>query len=248
MILPHVKGKHTFHHQEALSADGWFARLDPRAKILGVFAFVAVSAFLTNSVLISASLLASLTLVLVSQIPLSRIAKAYAAALFFIVFASLSIFLFSGFERGVEMWARASACVLALLVLVTGTETYELFAGLRRLKVPSMITTLLLLTHRYVILLSEELSRMKVARSARGFSGGRSLLDRRAFTVLANTAGMLLVRAGARADRIYEALRARGFSMEMDVWRVSKMAFADAVFLFTMCAMSALMLSLQVVA
>jgi cobalt/nickel transport system permease protein len=105
-----------------------------------------------------------------------------------------------------------------------------------------------MLTHRYVFVLSEELSRMKVARKARGFSGGRSLLDRGAFRVLANTAGMLLVRAGDRADRIFEALKARGFSGEMDAWRTTRIALADVAFLAALWAFASLMLYLEVAA
>jgi cobalt/nickel transport system permease protein len=248
MIVQHLRDGHVMRSREGHPRISWFSRLDPRAKILGVFAFVAASAFLTDSVLVAVSLVGALAFVFVSGVQLPAIAKAYAAALFFILFASVSIFLFSGLEKGLEMLGRASACVLALLVLVTGTETFELFGGLRRLRVPSILTTLLMLTHRYVFVLSEELSRMKVARKARGFSGGRSLLDRGAFRVLANTAGMLLVRAGGRADRIFEALKARGFSGEMDAWRTTRIALADVAFLAALWAFASLMLYLEVAA
>ena len=156
MTFTHV-GSHGGDHLSEYARDVWFGRLDARAKLVGIFAFVVVSAVLTNMELVLISLAAALALLVASRLPLTHITKMYMAALPFILFASVSVFLFSGWERGIEMWMRTSACVLPLLVLAAGTETFDLFAGLRRLRVPAVITTLLMLTQRYILLLSEEL-------------------------------------------------------------------------------------------
>jgi cobalt/nickel transport system permease protein len=159
--------------------------------------------------------------------------------------ASLSLFLFVGLDNGVTMWARTSACVLALIVLASGTETFELFSGLRRLRVPAIITTLLMLTHKYIGLLTEELSRMTVARRARGFLGGRNLLDRYALKVISYTAGMVLVRSSERADRAYEGMKSRGFEKEMVGWRTKRIAARETLFMASMLAASVVLLAVQ---
>jgi cobalt/nickel transport system permease protein len=169
----------------------------------------------------------------------------YMAAVPFILFASVSVFLFSGWVRGIEMWMRTSACVLPLLVLATGTETFDLFAGLRRLRVPAVITTLLMLTQRYILLLSEELSRMTTARRARGFKGARNLMDRYGLRVLAFTAGMVLVRSFQRADDIYEGLKCKGFDKEMMPWRKSRIAVNDVLLATALVAIAAGLLTAQ---
>jgi cobalt/nickel transport system permease protein len=207
----------------------------------GWFAFVVATALLTNTMLVLVALAAALALAAASMVPPKHLAKMYLVSLPFILAASVSVFLFGGWIRGIGMWARTSACVLSLLVLASGTEAFALFYGLRRLRVPSIITTLLMLTQRYIIVLSDELSRMTTARRARGFRGGRNLFDRYGFKIIAFTAGMVLVRSMRRADDIYEGLKGKGFTKDMKPWRSTRFAAAEASFvavlLFTSCTL-----------
>jgi len=222
-----------------------FGGLDARAKLVGVLVFVVASALLTRQDIVFVSLAMSLVLVGASALPIRHVAKLYLGALPFILLASLSFFLFSGVEKGVTMWARASACVLALIVLASSTQTFELFSGLRRLRVPAMLTTLLMLSHKYIVVLSDELSRMTLARRARAFSGGRNLLDRYALKVISFTAGMVLVRSSERADRVYEGLKAKGFEKDLTGWRTSVLGVSDIAFVMAFVAASAVLLVLQ---
>jgi cobalt/nickel transport system permease protein len=244
MTIAHLGG-HGRTHLSEYAGDVWFGRLDARAKVVGIFGLVIVSAVLTDFGLVLASLAVALTLVFASRLPILYLARLYLTALPFILFASVSVFLFGGWERGIEMWARTSACVLPLLVLAAGTETFDLFAGLRRLHVPAVITTLLMLTQRYILLLSEELSRMSIARKARGFGGARNLLDRYGLKVLSFTAGMVLVRSFDRADDIYEGLKCKGFRQEMTPWRRSQVALEDVLLASGLAAIAGALLVLQ---
>lgn len=223
----------------------WFAVLDARAKILGVFCFVVVSAMLTNLDMIVLALGIAIALIPIAMVDARAVGKAYLAASPFIVLSSVSVFLFAGLESGIAMLARTSACVLPLLVVVVGTDPFDIFSGLRRLKVPWVVTTLLMLTHRYLLLFSEELSRMKVARRARGFTGGRSILDRYGLRVTASTAAAVLLRAWMRADRVFEGLKARGFDKDMTAWRNSKFGAPEAVFTLALLIVSVAILAVQ---
>jgi cobalt/nickel transport system permease protein len=244
MIVAHVRGQGSNRLDEHAS-EVWFGKLDARAKLAGVFAFIVVSATLTRADLILASLAVALTITVASMLPLAHLARMYLAALPFILFASVSIFLFSGWERGMEMWARTSACVLPLLVLAAGTESFDLFSGLRRFRVPAVITTLLMLTQRYIQLLSEELARMTVARKARGFTGGKNLLDRYGLKIISYTAGMILVRSIGRGDRIYEGLKAKGFNGELMPWKKLHITVLDASFVSGLVIVAGVLLTLQ---
>ena len=86
---------------------------------------------------------------------------------------------------------------------------------------------------------------MKVARKARGFQGGRSLLDKYGLKVISNTAGMVLVRSSVRADRIYEGLKARGFDREMQTWRMTGIDSRAAALTACFLAVSAALVLLQ---
>lgn len=223
----------------------WFSGLDARAKLLGVCAFVTVTALLGRTDLLASSVLAAVTLALASRVPLFPLARAYAVALPFIALASVSVFLFAGIGRGIDMIMRTSSCVLALLVMASGTETFDLFAGLRRLRVPALLTTILILTQKYVGILSDDLSRMTIARRARGFKSGSSLLDRYGLTVLSQTAGMVFVRSYGRAQRTYDGMRSRGFDGHMSSWRPSRMQASDTAFVVVMLAASTILIALQ---
>jgi cobalt/nickel transport system permease protein len=244
MSMAHFGG-HGSNHLSEYAGEVWFGKLDARAKLVGIFGFVIVSAVLTDFRLVLASLAVAIALALASRLPMLYIARLYLTALPFILFASVSVFLFGGWERGIEMWARTSACVLPLLVLAAGTETFDLFAGLRRLHVPSVITTLLMLTQRYILLFSEELSRMAIARKARGFRGAKNLLDRYGLKVLAFTAGMILVRSFDRADDIYEGLKCKGFRKDMTPWRQSHIALGDILLASGLEAVAVVLLTIQ---
>lgn len=246
MSSHHLRGRmFEIHHLDEHVSGSRLGKLDARAKLVGVLTFVTVSALLTEPELVFASLGVAVTFAATSAIPLGHTFRLYLGALPFILLASVSLFLFVGFDNGVAMWARASACVLALIVLASGTETFELFSGLRRLRVPAIITTLLMLTHKYIGLLAEELSRMTVARRARGFLGGRSLLDRYALKVISYTAGMVLVRSAERADRAYEGLKSRGFEKDMVGWRTKRIAARESFFMAGMLAISVVLLAVQ---
>ncbi len=233
------------HPLDEHASESRLGKLDARAKLIGVLAYVVASALLTKPVLVFASLAVAAAFAAGSAIPLRHTLRLYLGALPFILLASLSLILFVGLDNGIAMWARTSACVLALIVLASGTETFELFSGLRRLRVPAIITTLLMLTHKYIALLTDELSRMVVARRARGFQGGRNLFDRYALKVISYTAGMVLVRSSERADTAYEALKSRGFEKEMIGWRTKRITAHETVFMASMLAVSAVLLGAQ---
>ncbi len=246
MIVAHVRGHHSRPEEfDEHARASWLGKLDSRAKIAGVVAFVVATALLTRTDLIFVSLMLAVSFAAMSQVPYRHLIRMYLGALPFILVASASVFLFSGLERGVDMWARTSSCVIALLVLASGTETFELFSGLRRLGVPKLVSTLLMLTYKYILILGDELDRMKTARRARGFKGGKSLLDRRGLNVIGNTAGTVFVRASARADDGYEGLRARGFRSDMRLLRTTRLRAGDAAFLAWFACLSSLLIALQ---
>lgn len=223
----------------------WFWRLDARAKLVGLIGIVVATALVVRTDLLMLSLVLVVAVAVLSGVPGRELALAYAGTLPFIGLASVSIFLFMGTEKGIDMLTRTSACVLSMLVLAIGTDTFDLFAGLRRLKVPALITTILMLTQKYIVLLANELSRMSTARKARGFRPGRSLFDRYGLRVLSYTAGMVFVRSSARADRAYEALKARGFDGDLSPWRESRIAVPDLAFMTTLLGASACLLAVQ---
>jgi len=104
--------------------------------------------------------------------------------------------------------AKSSLCLLAMLLLANTTPFAELLRVLRTLRVPALLLTTLGLMYRYLFVLVDEAQRMRRARASRTF------VERRRWTwwTTATVIGQLFVRASERAERIYAAMCARGWS------------------------------------
>ena len=70
-----------------------------------------------------------------------------------------------------------------------------------------MLITTIALMHRYLFVLVDESERMRRARASRTFTRGR----RFHWHTLATVVGQLFIRASERAERIYDAMCARGW-------------------------------------
>lgn len=97
--------------------------------------------------------------------------------------------------------------LMASWLLVATSGIAEICAALRRMHVPSVLVTLLLLTYRYITVLSEEAAIMTDAYHLRApqqkgieYSAWGSFL------------GQLLLRSMDRADEIWQAMQLRGFN------------------------------------
>jgi cobalt/nickel transport system permease protein len=112
--------------------------------------------------------------------------------------------------RGLAFGFLLARCTLALAVMVLFTTTTpfaEMLRVFRQARVPALLVTTLALMHRYVAVLGDEAGRMRRARDSRTFVPGR----RRAWWLGSTVIGQLFLRASERADRIYDAMCARGW-------------------------------------
>ena len=104
--------------------------------------------------------------------------------------------------------ARCTLALATMVLFAATTPFAEMLRLFRTLRVPMLLVTTLALMHRYLFVLSDEASRMRRARRSRTFSRRRRLEWRNLSTVI----GTLFLRAYERADRIYDAMCARGWS------------------------------------
>lgn len=162
-----------------------------------------------------------LVLLGVGEIPIGFYLRRVVVEAPFVAFAVLLPF-FGGGERvdlvGLDvslegLWAawnilaKATLGVSLSIVLAATTEIPDILRGLDRLRVPRLITAIAGFMVRYLDVLASELSRARVAMTARGH-------DPRFFwqaRPLAVSAGALFVRSFERGERIHHAMLARGF-------------------------------------
>ncbi len=107
-----------------------------------------------------------------------------------------------------EITLKSNTLVLLFIALVTTMSVATLGHALNSLHVPPKLVYLLLIAYRYVFVLEQEYDRLATAARVRGFSAGTNL---HSYKTVAYLFGMLLVRALARAERVYQSMLCRGF-------------------------------------
>ena len=116
-------------------------------------------------------------------------------------------------KRGIVLAAqitlKSNAILLALIALTATMSFATLGHAMNQLKFPEKLVYLLLLTYRYIFVIEQEYKKILRAIKIRGFSPGTSL---HCYKTYAYVIGMLFVRASARAERVYQAMRCRGFA------------------------------------
>lgn len=103
--------------------------------------------------------------------------------------------------------AKATLGTLAALLLATTTEARDLVVGLQRLRLPAQLVAILGFMIRYVDVVADQLRRMRMAQTARGFRA----TSWRSWPVLASTGGALFVRSYERGERVHLAMLSRGY-------------------------------------
>lgn len=120
--------------------------------------------------------------------------------------------------------AKAVGGVLCVVALTSTTPFSELLRGLERMRVPKLFLVLLSFAYRYLFIFVDEFERMKRARDARSFGGGR--LWR--LQTLGRMTGTMFLRSYERGERVYGAMTARGFDGSFRAVRALRMGGWDA--------------------
>ena len=136
-----------------------------------------------------------------------------------------SLLVSGGVVSMLTLMLKGVFALMASFLLIATTSIDSLCAALRRLHVPSLITTLLLLTYRYVGVMLEEASVMADAYKLRapGQNGIR-------FNAWGSFIGQLLLRSMDRAEELYGSMQLRGFRGEFYYAAVRPFRAADALF------------------
>jgi cobalt/nickel transport system permease protein len=230
----------------------WLARLDPRAIVLATVAFIIVVVSFDRYAVVALLPLTLYPLVLarLGNIPLGRIGRKLLPALPFALMVGLFNPLFDPTPR-IELmghaiaggWLSLSSILLrailtvsAALILIAVLGMHRLCAALDQLGVPHVLTTQLLLMHRYLLVLAGELGRMNLARELRAPAPRAMPLS-----VYASLLGHLLLRTLDRALRIHQAMRARGFDGRLPLRHAQFWQWTDTAFLAACLSMFVLM-------
>lgn len=222
-ISDHHHG-HDFGERLVLHRHTPIHALEPQVKIVAMLGFILVAvatpilwwpAFVAYGALI-------LLVILLAQLPLRVVFTRALIEVPFVIFALLmpifgrgdrvEVLGFSlsrvGIEAGASIITKGTLGVLCAVCLSATTPAREILRGLERLRLPNLLVQIISFMIRYVNVVSDEMSRMKVARESRGFEAS----GLRSWRFLGSVAAALFIRSYERGERVYLAMLARGYT------------------------------------
>jgi cobalt/nickel transport system permease protein len=216
---------HDIYHHESTPAH----HLDPRTKLLTGLFFVGIVLFTNQwhllqwmgypTVLVAAWLSAKL--------PLSGVLKRTFSILPFAFLMLLSAVLSKLSWGHVGQAMAKSILSVAAMTLVSMTTPFpDLLRALEQCRMPGILIMFLAFLYRYAAVLGKETVRVERGWSARTF--GRFWW--REWSRLGHVLAALLIRSYERAERVYAAMLARGFSSRMPRMHILHFGAGDVLF------------------
>ncbi|MFP3981634.1 MAG: cobalt ECF transporter T component CbiQ [Desulfobacterales bacterium] len=200
-------------------------RLDPRFRVMAAIVYSFVVAIVYRFPALGLALAASLTMIRLAGLDPGRVFYRLLlvngfVALFWVIlpFTAGGEIIYQlgpldiqkrGIVLAAQITLKSNAILLALIALTATMSFATLGHAMNQLKFPEKLVYLLLLTYRYIFVIEQEYKKILRAIKIRGFSPGTSL---HCYKTYAYVIGMLFVRASARAERVYQAMRCRGFA------------------------------------
>jgi cobalt/nickel transport system permease protein len=198
-------------------------RLAPEVKVSFAISFSLIVALTPREAVWAFGLFAVIIFALtrVARLRAGFVAVRLVTILPFIAFAFLIPFVAVGDQiavLGVDvsregLWAawnviaKATLGAAGAITLAATTEVPEIIRGLGRLRVPGVLTAIAGFMIRYLELISEELRRVRIAMTSRGYDP-RWLWQARP---MASAAGATFVRSYERGERVHAAMLSRGY-------------------------------------
>jgi cobalt/nickel transport system permease protein len=198
----------TLHgYQERAS---WLHHVSAKIKLAAAISTILIAITLTPGYWIGLGLLAAMLIITAISARLngaSLIKRLLMLELLAIGIVILPLLQGRSFDLFLFSLARISICLFTMIVLSSTTRFADILKVLLDLRIPPLLITTLALMYRYLFLLQDEMQTLNRARRSRTFSDNKSLL----WQVNANLLAQLFIRATERAERIYGAMKARGW-------------------------------------
>lgn len=204
--------------------------LDPRSKLFAGLAFVACVLFTPriSTVKGGAYGLLLLTAALLARLPCLPILTRLAALLPFAFLMMISAAVSQLSPDRLEQVAMKSLLSMTAMAVVSMTTPFpDLLRALQQGRLPKTLILFLAFLYRYADVLRRESIQLERGWSARYF--GRTRL--RQWSRLGHVLAALLIRSYERAERIYSAMMARGFSSRSTLARLLHFSIWDFLFL-----------------
>jgi cobalt ECF transporter T component CbiQ len=230
---------------------GLLQRVDPRAKIAGLFGLLVVAALLHNVESLAAMYVGTLMLAAASRLPIGFFVKRvwlFIPVFTLVVVAPATLSIVTHGDVVVELWSwngtpqgitsqglESAALVvsrvavsISLVVLLTLTTPWtRLLAALRSLGVPRIFILVIGMAYRYIFLLLGSVTDMYESRRSRTLGTTRHDASARQFVTA--SAGALFGKASQLADEVHQAMVSRGYRGDAKTLNASRLRAADGL-------------------
>jgi cobalt/nickel transport system permease protein len=228
-----MEGAESLVYIEDLSSKkGVLQAINPLAKLAAIIAMIVASLFIFDLSFLVKICVIPIILAVASRIPLKHFfSRTALIPLFSVLIALPPLFL----TEGSPIWSanigittltitaeglngflvftvRVWFCVATLMLLILSTGFDKLLKLLAALKVPAVIVQLFSLTYRYFFVSIHEVQSVLIAKEARTYSRKRTI-NMQALKDLGNIIAALFIRTYERSERVYLAMKARGFEI-----------------------------------
>lgn len=186
-------------------------RLDPRVKIVGLIGLVVVSVTMPPGAWYAfvAVFVILVGLAAAGRLPPGHVARRMNVEIPFLLAAAVLPFTAEdGVRLAITVGCKITIGVLAMIVLSSTTPFPRLLRGFEALRAPRLILAIVSFMWRYLHVLGEEVTRMKRAREARGYSPSWVWQTASSGPLIAT----MFVRALERGERVYLAMLSRGYA------------------------------------
>ena len=135
-----------------------------------------------------------------------------------------------------SLMLKGVLCLMMSFLLIATTPIDSLCSALRKLHIPSMLVTLLLLTYRYVGVMTEELAIMSNAYHLR--APGQKGVH---ISAWGSFLGQALLRSMDRAQELYSSMLLRGYEGEFHYAESAAFGWKDAAYTVGLAALCILL-------
>lgn len=200
-------------------------RWEPRYKLVALLTLIFAFAFVSDLRLIPVMLTITVGLYGLSGLPLTFLATRLRYPGIFLVMVVSMLPLVVGKtvilslgplalrQEGLSLALLVAArfcAILTVSLLLFGTSPFlTTVRAMHALGLPHILTDMILFFYRYLGDIADSLATMQTAMRMRNFQA--SQLNRRNLGVYASLAGSMLVRSYEQSERVYHAMRLRGY-------------------------------------
>jgi cobalt ECF transporter T component CbiQ len=207
--------------------NGLLQSLDPRVRVIGLFAMVLAVTLARRISVVGALFLVAVVVGILSKVSIAMLAKrvwlvvlgftgVIALPAIFLtpgdpvaVFAKLPIHVtMQGLHTAALLIARVETAVTFTSLLILCTPWTHVLKALRAFRLPPEAIMMLAMTHRYIFLLVETAGQMFESRQSRTVGIVKGAEGRR---MAGRTAGVLLSKSIELSNEVYLAMQSRGF-------------------------------------